>query len=126
MFHSRWEVKYGFSTMLRQMNARPGAEKTLESQTRKNTVDIRHTSNRVRGNKRRGLRSYFSRRDILGWISSMRYWYHTGRGQKMKDKITDWATENALTLIFITLLFVIQSVWIFIAVAFFGGSISGN
>lgn len=56
----------------------------------------------------------------------MRNWYHSGRGQKMKQKVQDWATENALTLIFITFLFAVQSVWIFIAVAFFGGSISGN
>lgn len=108
-----------------RMNERERRQ-ALGDTTRANTVDIRHTRYHSRIHKRRSSWALIPCRDIFRWISTLRNWYHTGRGQKMKDTLQEWAKNNALTLTLILALFVIQMVWIFISVAFFGGSLSGK
>lgn len=108
------------------MNAREQRKTAVEHHTRENSVVIRYPSGNSRIRKCGSSWTSLSLRISFRWISSLRYWYHSGRGQKMKYKVQAWAHENALTLIFISILFIITWIWILVAVAFFGGSLSGR
>lgn len=108
------------------MNERERRQRTVERSARANSVDIRHYSDSRRIHKRGGIRASLSLRVPFRWTGTLWHWYHTGRGTQMKDKLTDWASKNALTLAFILGLFIVTWVWIFIAVVFFGSSLSGS
>lgn len=108
------------------MNARKRNKRTVEHYARENFVVIRYPSGYSRVRKCGGIGTSIPLRISFRWISTLRYWYHSGSGQKMKHTIQSWAHDNALTLAFITVLFIITWGWIFIAVAFFGGSLSGE
>lgn len=107
------------------MNGAERRERTVERQARADSVVIRHPRDNFRGSKRRNSWASISLRVPFRWTGALRHWYHSGRGQKMKKIIQDHAYANALTALLITILFAITWLWIFISVAFFGGSLSG-
>lgn len=108
------------------MNDRERRQRPLEYSARANTVDIGQRHNTLRDSKFGGVRASISFRLPFRGISIMRNWYHTGRGQKMKEKIQQWAAANALTLVFISVLFAITWIWIFVANVFLGSGLSGR
>lgn len=78
---------------------------------------------RVRANQRRNTWRIISSRIPISRFSSLWNWYSTGDRQRWEKLIRNWAVSNALTLIFIGVMFVITWIWILVAVTFFGGSL---